>query len=150
MSKKKYLNLFFIGLVLVIIAGLFLNITYVKLVNINGKNFIAELALTSQKQKKGLSQRKIMHRWQAMLFKFNQSQKWPFWMKGMQFNLDILWIANGKIIYIAKNVSFNSKKIIVPSSNANEVLEIKAGLCDKYKFRIGNKVKIYLPFWFFH
>jgi len=143
MKRKKYLGLFIIILIVLIFVGLFLNIFYIKLVNINGKIFMAELALTSQKQTKGLSQRKNLCNHCAMLFKFNQSKKWPFWMKGMQFNLDIVWVSDGRIIYMVKNISYKSKEIITPPIKADQVLEINAGLSSRFNFKPGDKVRIY-------
>lgn len=114
-----------------------------KTVQIDGQKFFVELALTEEKQAQGLGQRKDIKENEGMLFVFPEKKEHSFWMKDMQFDLDIIWIEEGKIVYIAKNVSQRSLETINPKINADKVLEIQGGLSDKYNFQIGNSVKIY-------
>jgi hypothetical protein len=65
-------------------------------------------------------------------------------MKNMNFPLDIIWISeNMKIVDISADIapetypqSFSSK------TPASYVLEINAGLTDKYSLKIGDIVKL--------
>ncbi len=139
LKQKKY----YITILIVLIAIIFLNGSYFKIVNIQGKVFIAKVALSKQEQIRGLGGRKNICSHCAMLFKFSQAGHYDFWMKEMQFNLDIIWINNGRIVYLVKNVSKNSIKIIKPPVLAQEVLEIKAENSSQYNFKIGDEVKIW-------
>ena len=111
-------------------------------VEINGEKFKVELAQTSQEKILGLGQRENMENNEGMLFIFPESGEYIFWMKEMQFDLDIIWINDGKIVYIKKNVPHNSLELIDSKVLANQVLEIKAGISDQYNFKIGDEVKI--------
>jgi len=62
-------------------------------------------------------------------------------MKGMKFNLDIVWINDSKIVYIAKNVSRDSKEIIIPEFEADKVLELNAGMADGLGIKEGDEIK---------
>lgn len=114
-----------------------------RVVLIGKKIFIAERAITKEEQAFGLGGRKKLCASCAMLFEFKKKDKYVFWMKNMKFNLDIIWIADGKIVYMEKNVSRNSDKKLIPSVEADKVFEINSGLSDEYGFRAGDRVKIY-------
>jgi uncharacterized protein len=114
-----------------------------KKVEINEKKFNVELAQTQKKQSLGLGQRENIKDNYGMLFVFPQSADYSFWMKDMKFDLDILWIEDGKIVYIEKNVSHGYLKAINSNVSADMVLEIKAGISEKHGFKIGDEVKIY-------
>lgn len=40
----------------------------------------------------------------GMLFTFRRQEEREFWMRGMQFDLDVIWIQNGKIVKIDSGV----------------------------------------------
>src|SRR5258706_3224612 len=81
----------------------------------------------------GLGGRDSMSADQGMLFKFTAKDPKPgFWMKDMRFDLDLIWINNGRIIGITKNVpapkdpQHNQEDQLTnyfPPSAVNEVLE---------------------------
>jgi uncharacterized protein len=75
-----------------------------------------------------------------MLFEFPEKGKRGFWMKGMKFNLDIVWLDDSKIVHIAKNVSCDSKEIIIPEVEADKVLEINAGMADGLGIKAGDEI----------
>jgi uncharacterized protein len=144
-SKKlaKIILTFFFGVLLVLSASRFFYWQNHKMIKIDGQKFFIEIAETSQEQALGLGKRDGMKENEGMLFDFHQKKQWAFWMKDMHFDLDMLWLENGKIVYIAKNVSHHSLEIIRPKTEADQVLEIKAGLSDKYNFKLGDKAEIY-------
>jgi uncharacterized protein len=112
---------------------------------IKDREFIAEISDTNESRAKGLGQRDGIEEGNAMLFVFPQKGKYGFWMKDMRFDIDILWISEGKIVYMAKNVSFHYRGTIVPDTDADYVLEIRSGLSDTYGFTLGDRVEIALP-----
>lgn len=118
-------------------------------VTIDGKRFDVLLAETPQDQEKGLGYRKSLPQSQAMLFIFPHPNQVGFWMKGMEFPLDIIYIRNNTIIDIFQNVpnpttNHPETPIITPTQSANFVLEINAGLAKHYHFKQGDYVKIAL------
>jgi uncharacterized membrane protein (UPF0127 family) len=75
-----------------------------------------------------------------MLFEFSQSGRYSFWMNDMRFPLDIIWIANGKIAHIEKNVSEKFAGTLIPLSDADRVLEINSGIADKLGVKVGDMI----------
>ena len=60
-------------------------------------------------------------------------------MKDMRFPLDIIWIKNGEVVYVEKNVSEKFSGTLSPQAEADSVLEINAGNADKLSIKVGNK-----------
>jgi len=109
-------------------------------VRIKEKKFTVELAGTEKEKTRGLGGRKEICGSCGMLFVFGQSGKYSFWMKNMKFTLDIIWISDGKISHIAKNITPEYQGIISPDASADKVLEINGGLAEKLNFKIGDSV----------
>lgn len=117
-------------------------------IKVGGVKVKIEMADTEAERKIGLSERKSLDKDQGMLFFFNNQEVTPgFWMKDMLFPLDIIWIKNGKIIKIDKNVPIPEKgetspKLYYPPSSINYVLEVNAGFCDQNQIKVGDRVEI--------
>ena len=80
-----------------------------------------------------------------MLFVFDHPAQYPFWMKDMNFPIDIIWIdENLKVIFIKKNaVPESYPEVFTSPQNSKYVLEVVAGFSDKYNIKIGDKVENY-------
>jgi uncharacterized protein len=116
-------------------------------VTIDNHTFSVDVATTSAQQQQGLSGRDSLPQDQGMLFIFNQAARYPFWMKDMKFPLDMLYINNNKIVTIFQNVPVPQQgktnlPVYTPSTSANQVLEINAGLAKKYNLQKGDTVKV--------
>lgn len=117
-------------------------IQYVKIANQKVK---VDLALSETEKNKGLGGRESLKENEGMLFVFDETGKYPFWMKDMKFAIDIIWIGENKeIIYIKKNAtpesypeSFEPEN---PTMDTKYVLEVPAGFSDKNNLKIGNVV----------
>ena len=90
-----------------------------------------EVARTLFSRARGLSYRKTLHNESGMLFVFNSPNTYSFWMRGMNFPLDFIWIRNGRIIDITENVRpesfFFPRRVYSPKEPADMVLEVNAG-----------------------
>ena len=114
---------------------------------INKTAFTVEVANEPLEQIKGLSGHAPLQDNQAMLFIFPKKQTRNFWMKNMLFPIDILWIEDNQIVKIDKALppeGETPEKSYSSITPVNYVLEINAGLSDKYNLRAGDKVKINL------
>lgn len=107
----------------------------------------AELANTRASRELGLSGRHSMRDNEGMLFAFDVPGKYGFWMKDMEFPLDIIWInENGVVVSIERELTPESytsnKQVYINHVDASYVLEINAGLSEKYGLYLGSKVKM--------
>lgn len=110
----------------------------------NGKLTIKAEVKKSQKElARGLSERSALARGYGMLFDLGASTEGvSFWMKDMRFDLDMIWINDGKIVGISRNVPFphaNEQPVVIDSPGVvNFVLELIPGQTDK--LQIGDRV----------
>lgn len=64
-----------------------------------------ERADTVTAQVVGLGERDSLCAHCGMLFDFPESDRYAFWMRGMQFPLDTVWIADHRVVFIQKKRS---------------------------------------------
>ncbi len=101
----------------------------------------AEIADSKNDQIIGLMHRKTMADEEGMLFVYEQVQDITMWMQNTILPLDMVFISkNGKISHIAYSAQPFSLDIISSNGPAKAVLEIKAGIADKLKLKVGDKV----------
>ena len=78
-----------------------------------------------------------------MLFVFDDASLHQFWMKGVFFPLDFVWIRDNKVIGLtfgAQPESGPQYTIYSPPEPANLVLEVSAGSVQQSGIRIGDTV----------
>lgn len=116
-------------------------------VKVGNNIFNVEVAETAGQQAKGLSYRDSLDEGAGMYFRFERDDTYGFWMMGMRFPIDIIWIKNNKVIGMEKNISAptpgtpgNALTIYKPPEAITEALEVNAGLCDKLGINIGDEV----------
>src|SRR5579872_5412747 len=110
-------------------------------VTIDNHTFNVELAKNPDEQQKGLGDRNNLDINKGMLFIFDKSDYYSFWMKDMRFPLDMIFIRGNKIVYIFQNVPIKPFNNVEQTTQpADKVLEINAGLSKKYGFKIGDIV----------
>lgn len=126
------------------------NIQYVK---IAGKTLKVDLATTAKTQEQGLSGRKSLKENEGMLFVFDHMDKYSFWMKNMNFPIDIIWIGSAStqggedlhVVYIKKNTLPESyPETFTPNVDAKYVLEVNASFSEKNNLKVGDRVE-FLP-----
>ena len=145
MFKKILLILF------VLIIGYFLISNAKAEIMINDSVFNVDLALFFDKKTKGLSGIDSIEENNGMLFVYFNNDIRYFWMKDMDFPIDILWIKGNKIINISENVPVYTDEQITRMNSVypvDRVLELKAGTVSKYNIKINDKViiKLKTPF----
>ena len=107
-----------------------------------GKAFSAEIADTFSLRELGLSNRASIASDKAMLFIFDIDDNHQFWMKDMNFAIDMIWLdANKKVLYIAKKATPESyPQTFGPSKNSRYVIEVKSGIADSIGLQVGDAV----------
>jgi hypothetical protein len=123
-----------------------LDINKIQHVKIAGVTLKVDLALTSEAQEQGLSGRSGLKEDQGMLFVFDHMDKYPFWMKDMNFPIDIIWIGEDlRVVYIKKSALPESyPETFTPNQNAKYVLEVMSSFSEKNNLKVGDKVE-FLP-----
>lgn len=95
------------------------------------------IADTDEKRARGLSGQESLCVTCAMLFVFEKPDRYPFWMNGMLFPLDIAWLSSdGVVVHIEHHISQGSREIYYPQAAALQVLEFNAGVLDT--FQVGD------------
>ncbi|MGV8168671.1 MAG: DUF192 domain-containing protein [Candidatus Nanoarchaeia archaeon] len=111
------------------------------------KCFFVEKVSTPETREIGLMYRTSLDEDKGMLFVFENESIYPFWMKNTLIPLDIIWIdSSGKIVYVYSNAQpcgEGSCPPIYPNSSAKYVLEINAGLAEKYNLNENQNIRIY-------
>ncbi|MEM6684416.1 MAG: DUF192 domain-containing protein [Bacteroidota bacterium] len=98
-----------------------------------------EFAETNYERETGLMYRKSMEEKQAMLFIFESSRPQSFYMKNTYIPLDIIYLdENKKIVSFQKNAQPLNEQGLPSVQPAMYVLEINAGLADKWSLAVGD------------
>lgn len=100
------------------------------------------LARTPATRERGLSGRTTLGEDEGMLFIFPKPGRYAFWMKDMDFSIDMVWITAGKkVAGISSNLSPKSyPKTFSPPSAVQFVLEVPAGSAEKMGLKAGSIV----------
>ncbi len=117
-------------------------------VKIDRAVFNVEIASTTVEEARGLSFRPSLGPDQGMLFLFSTSSVKSFWMKDMNFPLDMIWIGGNTVVGFAQNVQPQpgaqlwQLSIYNSPDGTDKVLEVNAGTVAKYGIKVGDAVQI--------
>jgi uncharacterized membrane protein (UPF0127 family) len=100
---------------------------------------------------KGLANRPALEASHGMLFLFDHNAKFKFWMRGMRFPIDIVWIGedykivdiseNLPVVSVFKRIISGSPRFYSPSMPARYVLEVNANFCEQQGIEVGDFVQ---------
>ena len=115
------------------------------IVSPQGVHIQARVADTDKTRELGLSYFKTLPDKQGMWFVFPQLGIYSFWMKDMNFPIDIIWLDEQyKIIDRIINANPSDyPKTYTPAMSAVYVLEIPANTADTYGFFVGATAQVY-------
>lgn len=130
MTLKLKIVSFLVGVAILVIGmGVWSLRTSVDIISINGTELTVRVAKGALAQKKGLSgytEDSLVE--DGMVFVFSNSEVRTFWMKGMKMDLDIIWIADGKIVAIDRDVQAPFSRAETPEKVTSSPLSIDAVL----------------------
>ena len=127
------------------IFSLFYNLNLKAEIIINNAVFDVNLSIFTYEKVKGLGKISSIDDNQGMLFYYLNSSVREFWMKDMQFPIDVLWIKDNKIVNISENVPIHINGEITRMNSLYEVdrvLELKANSVSKNNIKIGDEIII--------
>lgn len=101
----------------------------------------ASIADTESEREQGLSGTAYLPTGIVKLFVFENAAPWAFWMKDMQYPIDIIWLDETKtVIHIAPNLTPESyPQSFAPTSPARYVIETQSGFTQINHITIGTK-----------
>ncbi len=112
---------------------------------------IAEIADTPELRSRGLGSRDDLPDGRGMLFVFEEPSIRTFWMKGMRFCIDIVWIKGDAVIGFEDNVcdepgvSDADLKRYPSPDPVSLVLELPGGWMEEHNYGVGSTVTIEVP-----
>ncbi len=145
MNKKKFIIPAFISIVFLIYS-----VSYGQSrqeVCINKVCIEAEIADTAEKHQLGLMFRQSLGENKGMLFIFEKEGEYSFWMKNMNFPLDLIWIGQDNKIAGIKDNALPCNELcddLFIDNPAKYVLEVNAGFIAKNLIKKADQVK-FLP-----
>lgn len=116
-------------------------------VSVNDQTFDVEVAESESEKQIGLSDTDVLGANEGMLFVFDKPDYYSFWMNKMKFPIDIIYINGNKVISVISNAppptgANDNLQTYRPSAESDKVLEINAGLAEKYSIKEGSTVNI--------
>jgi len=117
-------------------------------VTIRGQAVDVDVARSEAAQQLGLGRYRSLAWGRGMIFPYDRPGFRAFWMKGMHFDIDIVWIREGRIVGIAARVPAPDRPDAESPARvrANElvdlVLEVPAGYAEANGWRRGDRVDI--------
>ena len=116
-------------------------------VRVGENSFLAEVVDSAEERAQGLSGRDSLEDGHGMLFLFDSLEVQSFWMKDMQFPIDIVWVLDGEVVGFEENVPipevgiFDSELLVYFSPvEVDVVLEVGAGVVGGLGIVVGDKV----------
>lgn len=113
---------------------------------INGHSIRLLLAVTDSEKEKGLGYRDSLAADGGMLFVYDHPGQYGFWMKGMRFPLDFIWIDGNTVVDLSENIPNPADDTaqpvsLAPTTPADKVLEVNAGVINRAGIKIGDLVQ---------
>jgi uncharacterized membrane protein (UPF0127 family) len=101
---------------------------------------VVEVVSTPQKLYLGLSHRQELPEGKGMLFLMDAARRHVFCMRDMLFNIDIIWIADGKVAGLHKQLSPGDRGNFISPVPVRLVLEVPGGFVDHHGIQVGDPV----------
>jgi len=115
---------------------------------VDGTVVSVEIADDAEERRVGLSEHIFLDSDRGMLFLFDEPSRPAFWMKDMDFPIDVVWLRDGTVVGIESDVPVvtdGTERTYKPAVEINQVLEVNAGFAAKHGLKTGQTLDIKLP-----
>lgn len=110
--------------------------------DIKGKPFTLEMAVTPAEEEQGLMYRNAMARDHGMIFIMEEPGIHPFWMHNTRIPLDLLWLsADGEVVHVETMQPFDDNER-QNSRPAIYVIELNAGMARELGIKEGDRLSL--------
>lgn len=156
-QQKKFVFFLILAVVVgMLVAGKLLSVISYQLPVISNKQELqkikigqaevgVEVAVTAEQKSQGLAGRGSLGENEGMMFVFDQPGQYGFWMKGMRFPLDFVWVRSGKVVEVTENVPVSNEdapKVYQPQQPIEAMLEVNAGWVRRHKVKVGDELVV--------
>lgn len=116
----------------------------VRTIQAEGRAIEVEIAQTGDQKVRGLSGRHCLAADKGLLFPYDLSGDYCYWMKDMKFAIDMIWLDDEqKVVTIKENVSPNTfPQSFCPDKPAKYVLEVNAGFVRDAGWHVGTQFEL--------
>ena len=101
----------------------------------------AEAVRTPERLYLGLSNRSELPEGRGMLFFMPAKEVQTFCMRGMRLPLDLIWISDGRVAGITRNVPPTFPGNLNSPEPVTHVLEVPGGFADRHGIKAGDRVE---------
>lgn len=105
------------------------------------------VARTPSEKKQGLSERENLPTDEGMLFVYEDTSRRGFWMKNMNFAIDIFWLDESSNVVTVKRSAQPSSypESFYPDQSAKNVIETVAGFAETENINSGDRLTVIGP-----
>ncbi|TXH07306.1 MAG: DUF192 domain-containing protein [Candidatus Moraniibacteriota bacterium] len=97
-----------------------------------------DVANTEALRSRGLGGRDSYPSGRGMLFVFDAPYQYGFWMKGMRFPIDIVFLLRGQVVFVERGIRPEDERVVTPPTPVDQVIEFSAGGAEDIS--VGNRV----------
>jgi uncharacterized protein len=101
----------------------------------------AEAVRTPERIYLGLSYRQDLPEGRGMLFFMPGKEVQTFCMRGMRLPLDLIWISDGRVVGITRDVPATFPGELISPAPVEQVLEVPGGFADRHGIKAGDRVR---------
>ncbi len=113
-------------------------------ITIRDQQLMIEIARTGAEQERGLSGHAPLAANAGMLFPFPSGSMPGFWMKDMLFPIDMIWIADGRVVGFVERAAPDdrpTRTVYYPPQPISDVLEVAAGTVARLGVQVGDTLQ---------
>jgi uncharacterized membrane protein (UPF0127 family) len=100
----------------------------------------AEAVRTPEQLYLGLSYRSQLPEGRGMLFLMPKKEVQSFCMRGMRLPLDFIWISDGRVAGVTRDVPATFPGELISPAPVEQVLEVPGGFADRHGIKTGDRV----------
>jgi uncharacterized membrane protein (UPF0127 family) len=106
-----------------------------------------DVARSPEKKRRGLSDRRTLAANEGMLFLYEKPGRYGFWMKDMDFPIDIIWLdKDNRVVGLKREARPESfPETFRPDKSAKKVIEVVSGFTKTENINLGDRLKIFGP-----
>ena len=117
------------------------------IIHLKGIPLVAKVSDTEPLREQGLSGTPSLPQGQAMLFVFQKPDYYDFWMKDMNYPIDMIWLNDAKqVVFVKEHASPDSyPDLFKPETKALYVIEVPDGFVSANSIQQGDQAQFEVP-----